>query len=307
MKRKFLRQKTGGRSPAPVVNKRLSFSLGKNNRDTNRNTNRNKDSDRNRDEDISSDEEMDDDRNDDEEDSKDNDDSDEEEDPEAKRKRLAKQYLSAFQSLDQDSDENDSNDDGGVGPSLSVSEHLKMNRLAKEGKYFQELSTKVAAMDIDSLTKHSNTFQSTVTAVAATTDSTKIYCTGKDNSICCIDTETNTKTIVKNRWLGAEDDAAHKRDGEQLCVAVTTDGRYVAAGGKDNKIRIYDSRTNNSEVKVFTGHKDAVTCLTFQKDTYALFSGSLDRCIKYWDLNEMGYLETLFGHQVRYFWHNLLL
>ena len=46
------------------------------------------------------------------------------------------------------------------------------------------------------------------------------------------------------------------------------------------------------------GHRDAVTCLSFRRDSYSLFSGSLDRCLKHWDLNEMGYLETMFGHQV---------
>jgi ribosomal RNA-processing protein 9 len=80
-------------------------------------------------------------------------------------------------------------------------------------------------------------------------------------------------------------------------VAVSSDGRYVAAGGRDKLIHVFDSRTNE-EIKSFSGHRDDVTCLSFQRDSMSLFSGSLDRCIKHWDLNEMGYLETLFGHQV---------
>jgi ribosomal RNA-processing protein 9 len=82
-----------------------------------------------------------------------------------------------------------------------------------------------------------------------------------------------------------------------LSVAVSTDGKFVASGGRDNLVRIYDSRTNN-EIKALSGHRDAVTCLAFKRDSPSLFSGSLDRCIKHWDLQEMGYLETLFGHQV---------
>ena len=63
------------------------------------------------------------------------------------------------------------------------------------------------------------------------------------------------------------------------------------------KIRVFDARTANAEVKVLTGHRGAVTSLSFRRESYSLFSGSLDRCVKHWDLSEMGYLETMFGHQ----------
>ncbi|CAE7805879.1 Rrp9 [Symbiodinium microadriaticum] len=84
--------------------------------------------------------------------------------------------------------------------------------------------------------------------------------------------------------------------GEVLCVAVSSDGKYIAAGGRDKLVRVFDKRTL-TEVKALSGHRDAVTCLAFRRDSSSLYSGSLDRCIKHWDMNEMGYLETLFGHQ----------
>ena len=71
----------------------------------------------------------------------------------------------------------------------------------------------------------------------------------------------------------------------------------MACGGRDATVKIVDARSNEL-IKSFTGHRDAITCLSFRKDSYSLFSGSLDRTVKHWDLNEMGYLETLFGHQV---------
>ncbi len=40
-----------------------------------------------------------------------------------------------------------------------------------------------------------------------------------------------------------------------------------------------------------------MSCLKFRRDSYDLYSGSLDRCIKHWDIAQMGYVETLFGHQ----------
>lgn len=57
---------------------------------------------------------------------------------------------------------------------------------------------------------------------------------------------------------------------------MTTDGKYVVAGGRDNMIRVFDSRTN-TEIKSFAGHRDAVTSLSFKRDSYSLYSGSLDR------------------------------
>ncbi len=40
-----------------------------------------------------------------------------------------------------------------------------------------------------------------------------------------------------------------------------------------------------------------MSCLIFRRDSYDLYSGSLDRCIKHWNIAQMGYVETLFGHQ----------
>jgi ribosomal RNA-processing protein 9 len=82
-----------------------------------------------------------------------------------------------------------------------------------------------------------------------------------------------------------------------LSAAISSDDRFLVSGGRDNIIRVYDSRMQYSKVHELKGHRDAVTSLVFQRESYALFSGSLDRCVKHWDLGEMGYIETLFGHQ----------
>lgn len=47
----------------------------------------------------------------------------------------------------------------------------------------------------------------------------------------------------------------------------------------------------------FPGHKDAVTGLAFREGTHQLFSASLDRSVKIWSLDDMAYVDTLFGHQ----------
>ena len=48
---------------------------------------------------------------------------------------------------------------------------------------------------------------------------------------------------------------------------------------------------------MFTQHRDAVTSLAFRRGTNQLYSSSKDRTIKTWSLNELAYVETLFGHQ----------
>lgn len=81
-----------------------------------------------------------------------------------------------------------------------------------------------------------------------------------------------------------------------LAIAASSDGRFVATGGADHKLIIYDAPTLKP-LKVFTHHRDAVTGLAFRRGTNQLYSCSKDRTVKVWSLDELAYVETLFGHQ----------
>ncbi|GAB7359399.1 hypothetical protein MBLNU230_g6048t1 [Neophaeotheca triangularis] len=81
-----------------------------------------------------------------------------------------------------------------------------------------------------------------------------------------------------------------------LCVAASQDGKFVATGGADNKLIVWDAETLKP-LKFFSHHRDSVTSLAFRRGTNQLFSASKDRTIKIWSLNELAYVETLFGHQ----------
>lgn len=105
-----------------------------------------------------------------------------------------------------------------------------------------------------------------------------------------------SKTVLRPKWARKTHPDTQASMGEVLAMAVTTDGKYLACGGRDCLVRIFDTRINQ-EIKAFQGHRDAVTAMAFRRDSNSLFTGSLDRCVKHWDLNEMGYLETAFGHQ----------
>jgi ribosomal RNA-processing protein 9 len=101
---------------------------------------------------------------------------------------------------------------------------------------------------------------------------------------------------------GSRDRQGHT--GNILTVAVSPSGKYVATGGADRKLIIWDAETL-TPMKTFTYHRDAVSGLSFARHISAnssgeqLFSGSFDRTIKTWALSGAGhaYVETLFGHQ----------
>lgn len=128
-------------------------------------------------------------------------------------------------------------------------------------------------------------------------DGKTAFTAAKDGSILRWDLARQQKTRLV---LPADDVAASaaKTDKDKcvLALAVSSDGKFLASGGHDKLVRVWDVETNELQ-ESFSGHRDAVTALTFRQRSHALFSGSLDRSIKHWNLTEMGYVETLFGHQ----------
>eukprot|EP00428_Durinskia_dybowskii_P073827 CAMPEP_0170402294 /NCGR_PEP_ID=MMETSP0117_2-20130122/25482_1 /TAXON_ID=400756 /ORGANISM="Durinskia baltica, Strain CSIRO CS-38" /LENGTH=491 /DNA_ID=CAMNT_0010659155 /DNA_START=52 /DNA_END=1527 /DNA_ORIENTATION=+ len=221
------------------------------------------------------------------------DDSDDlEESAESKRLRLAKQYLSHMKA------DNDESVDGSEEEehTAMVSSKLKATRMRSKGELFEDFVPFFSNIDAESCTRRDlSGHQGTVTCVALTKDECSVVSGSKDNSVIKWDVETGSKCELRPRWNKESEFQSCK--GEVLSVAVTHDGRYIASGGRDNSVRIYDSRQKYSEIKELKGHRDAVTSLCFRMDSYTLFSGSLDRCIKHWDINEMAYIETMFGHQ----------
>ncbi len=228
----------------------------------------------------------------------------EEETAEEKRRRLAKEYLRGMvgnESSDNDSDASEEDD-----KHAQVSEKLRRERLEASGKYFQDLATSIKEHNRNSddeleegLSRMTlGGHKLSVTSVVLSNDGVSIFSGSKDNSVIHWDTETGKKKqILRAPWSRESHGDKQSHEGEVLAVAVTTDGRYVVSGGRDKMLRVYDARQANAEIKCFSGHRDAITSLAFRRDSKSLFSGSLDRCLKHWDLNEMGYLETLFGHQ----------
>jgi len=141
------------------------------------------------------------------------------------------------------------------------------------------------------------------------------YSASKDNSILMWDVERQIKIhSIVPRW-DRTDSQFTRNSGEVLAMDASDDGRYLAVGGRDAAVRIYDVRqqqhprssvaTNTQTTTIqmkglihtFEGHKGPITALTFRTQSSQLFSGSSDRCIRHYNLQELSYIETLYGHQ----------
>ena len=145
----------------------------------------------------------------------------------------------------------------------------------------------------------------TPTCVALTQDGHTAFSGSKDGSIIMWNVEEAKKVsyVVPSAKHNEESNLNHRNEREILAIATSDDDRYMAVGGRDNCVRIFDIRTlgkttnPSSPITSLDGHKKAVTSLSFRNRTLDLYSGSEDRCIRRYDLNAMTYVETLYGHQ----------
>ena len=78
-------------------------------------------------------------------------------------------------------------------------------------------------------------------------------------------------------------------------IAFSPDGRWLAAGSDDNKIRLW--RTSDYELgKTLEGHAGYVNGVAFSPDGRLLVSGSHDKQLGIWDI-QSGQVKLLQGHQ----------
>ncbi|RVD81082.1 uncharacterized protein DFL_008959 [Arthrobotrys flagrans] len=228
-----------------------------------------------------------------------------------KRLRLAQQYLD---NLRTETDEQGF-DAADIDRDL-IAERLKSSVAETHGKLYRYIATSLS-FSTSSPIQFRHAFQST-TSVAICHP--YIYTTTKDVALIkwkfptSISSRANgtSETIPQEEGLkpkqircvkGSYTRGNRKTDATYqghidtiLCVAASPDGKYVATGGKDSRIVIWDAETLKP-LKVFKHHRDSVNGLVFRRGTNQLYSCSSDRTIKLWSLDELTYVETLFGHQ----------
>lgn len=229
-----------------------------------------------------------------------------------KRLKLAKEYLAKLgdevkmpgdDALVSDADEIDAE----AVDREYLAGRLRQDALQAKGKRFESIADKynldASGYELVELRGH----QQTPTCAAVTRDGRFAFTGSKGGDIIKWDLSSGKKafrfapgirqnTVKKAGAMMPKGLKPVGHTGHVLCVAVSFDGRFVASGGQDKTINIWDGH-KHTHLTTFTQHRGPITGLVFQYGTYQLYSCSADRTVKIWGLEQLAYIDTLFGHQ----------
>ncbi|WCJ31696.1 U3 snoRNP-associated protein-like EMB2271 [Euphorbia peplus] len=227
-----------------------------------------------------------------------------------KKHRLAKSLLDKLRAIDGRQDHDEADDDGedrfereGERDTLIANKLLK-EQLEDSGRLRRAIASRVQKPEtvpgFENLVKHRHS----VTAVCLSDDELKGFSASKDGTILQWDIDTGkgekykwpTDETLRRHGARNPEGKTKKHSKQVLALAVSSDGRYLASGGLDRHVHLWDTRTRE-HIQAFPGHRGPVSCLTFRQGASELFSGSFDRSIKIWNVEDRAYLNTLFGLQ----------
>ncbi len=83
--------------------------------------------------------------------------------------------------------------------------------------------------------------------------------------------------------------------GSLKCIAVSGNGKYLAAGGMNERIHIFNVKENRT-LGELSGHSGAITSLQFVEDSF-LISGAEDNTIIIWSCSDWEQVHVLGGHK----------
>ncbi|CAG7850428.1 Uncharacterized WD repeat-containing protein C2E1P5.05 [Serendipita indica DSM 11827] len=217
-----------------------------------------------------------------------------------KRLRLAKIYLESVKNTLADGEFDAAELDRDI-----ISSRLQQDVLQHSGKVHIFLGSQIRGAATTRLVTRGHRLA--VTGAAISEDGKRLYTCAKDGSVIQWDIASGKqvicirKQIIENKGKGkrradVEEPTGHTD--ELWALALSSDGKYLATGGKDRRVGIWETE-KIKWLRCFKGHKDSISGLAFRKGSNQLYSASHDRSVKLFDLSVMGYVETLFGHQDR--------
>uniref|UniRef100_A0A663F3N0 U3 small nucleolar RNA-interacting protein 2 n=1 Tax=Aquila chrysaetos chrysaetos TaxID=223781 RepID=A0A663F3N0_AQUCH len=206
-----------------------------------------------------------------------------EETPQEKKLRLAKLYLEQLRQH------------GESCPAPGAGAPAGRLRLEQKGRLQRLVAKDVQPPDPASI-RMLRGHQLPVTCLVISPDDRFIFSASKDGSLIKWEVESGKRLCVVPGGKKGTEERHMGHASHVLCMAISSDGKYLATGDRNKLIMIWDAATCK-RLHIFTGHRDAVSGLSFRKGTHQLYSASHDRCVKVWNVAENAYVETLFGHQ----------
>eukprot|EP01122_Echinamoeba_exundans_P000736 TRINITY_DN1066_c0_g1_i2.p2 TRINITY_DN1066_c0_g1~~TRINITY_DN1066_c0_g1_i2.p2 ORF type:complete len:452 (+),score=49.54 TRINITY_DN1066_c0_g1_i2:209-1564(+) len=209
-----------------------------------------------------------------------------------KRIRYARQYLTRLrQTASGDSEQ----DDEEAVETRIRSDTWESTAAGRKG--FRPLAEQLIAASVDpsklSIVRVKG-HQLPVTAVRISEDEKFVYSASKDCSIVKWEVPTGKKIATYKGGRNKPELGGHTD--QILALALSSDGKYLASGGMDKQIRVWDTELDKC-VDTFTKHKDAVSGLAFRIGSHELYSCGFDRRLTLWSCDEMTYIDTLYGHE----------
>ncbi|XP_074936469.1 U3 small nucleolar RNA-interacting protein 2-like isoform X2 [Phalacrocorax aristotelis] len=214
-----------------------------------------------------------------------------EETPQEKKLRLAKLYLEELRQHEEERAAAEEEEE--THPADLIGDRLKEDVLEQKGR-LQRLVAKDPPdpASIRVLRGH----QLPVTCLVISPDDRFIFSASKDGSLIKWEVESGKRLCVVPGGKKGTEERHMGHASHVLCMAISSDGKYLATGDRNKLIMVWDTATCK-RLHIFTGHRDAVSGLSFRKGTHQLYSASHDRCVKVWNVAENADMETLFGHQ----------
>lgn len=206
--------------------------------------------------------------------------------PPEKKLQMAKEYIKKIKAQMEDNDDLD--------------DQILMDKQEQEGRLFRALAEGLEArlkeckIDVK-LAK--NGHRKAPTCVCLSPNTPHVYTGGKDGSLFkwSIQPIHQMKRVASAISLRKKITGVEGHDCPILALAVHSAGTTVCSGDEKGKIILW-----NNELKYvhkFIEHKKSITGLTFRRNAHELFSCSVDKTVKVWDIESRTYIETLFGHQ----------
>lgn len=216
-----------------------------------------------------------------------------------KRRRLAKQYLENVREEIEGADAQDLDND-------IIARRLQLDVAEQRGVVYKRVGDTLDLTPEATKTRLSRVGSKGVTALAVAYP--YAYTVSKDMELVKWDLRGKPKRTKHTRG-GAQHRELHSdvslngHCDEILCVAVSDDGRYVATGGRDNRIVVWSTEllapVRCVETRKGGPHtKGDVLGLLFRRGSHQLYAACADLRVRTYNSVElMAALETLYGHQ----------